>query len=140
MNTNEDQAIEGEIIDNTTKQKAKNVKAFKVTDLPLKQRKFIKAYRQTGNGTKSAIEAGYAEGSAHVTASRLLKTDKVLAILNDSVEEAESVIRGLMTTSDNPQIQLAAAKEVLDRTIGKPIQRSESVQVNITVEQMLNND
>jgi len=138
MNNKEDQAIEGEIIKDNIKQKAQSVKPLKMSDLPLKQRKFIKYYKETGNGTKSAKLAGYSEHSAYSTASRLLKTDKVLRILNDSVEEAESVIRGLMQTSDNPQIQLAAAKEVLDRTIGKPIQRSESVQVTISVEQMLN--
>lgn len=113
--------------------------SHKLSNLPLKQRKFVKYYKETGNGTKSAKLAGYSEKSAAVQASRLLRNEKVLAILNDSVEEAEGVIKSLMQ-SDDEKVQLAAAREVLDRTIGKPIQRSESVAVNITVESMLGID
>lgn len=127
---NTTKAIEGEIVEKP------KVKSARIQDLPLKQRKFIKYYKETGNGTKSAKLAGYAESSAYSTASRILKSDKVLSILNDSVEEAQEVIRSLVR-SDDPKISLAASREVLDRTIGKPIQRSESVQVNITVESML---
>jgi len=124
--------LEGEIV--------KRPKAtHKLSNLPLKQRKFVKYYKETGNGTKSAKLAGYSERSAAVQASRLLRNENVLAILNDSVEEAEGVIKSLMHSEDE-KVQLAAAREVLDRTIGKPIQRSESVAVNITVESMLGLD
>ena len=136
-NNDKNAVVEGEVI-STSKRPV--VKSYKRSDLPLKQRKFVEYYKETGNGTKAAIKAGYSELSAGSQASRLLKKDKVLAILNDSITQAEDVIKDLMTTSDNPQIQLAAAKEVLDRTIGKPIQRSESVSVNITVESMLNSE
>lgn len=105
--------------------------------LPLKQRKFVQYYKKTGNGTKSAKLAGYAESGAHVTASRLLRSDKVLAILHDSVEEAELVVKELLH-SDNEDVRLKAAKEVLDRSVGKSVARTESVAVNITVESMLN--
>lgn len=122
--------LEGEIV------KRPKVAHKPISKLPLKQRKFVKYYKETGNGTKSAKLAGYSEKSAAVQASRLLRNENVLAILNDSVEEAEGVIKSLMR-SDDEKVRLAAARETLDRTIGKPIQRSESVAVNITVESML---
>jgi phage terminase small subunit len=51
------------------------------------QEKFCREYLVDFNGTKAAIRAGYAEASAHVQASRLLKNDKVatrLAELRDA--------------------------------------------------------
>jgi phage terminase small subunit len=123
-------ALEGEIV------KPSKSKPNPLRDMPLKHRKFVKYYKETGNGTNSAKLAGYSPTSAHVTASRLLKDSKVLAVLHDSVEEAELVIKELMQ-SENEETRLKAAKETLDRTIGKPIQRSESVSVNISVESML---
>ena len=89
-----------------------------------------------GNGTKSAIKAGYSEGSAASQASELLRNPKVLAILNSKVQVAEGVISDLMQ-SDNENIALAAAKEVLDRTQGKSVARSENININLTVEDML---
>lgn len=41
--------------------------------IPEKQRKFFAEYEVDHNGTQAAIRAGYAVGSAYVTASRLLK-------------------------------------------------------------------
>lgn len=41
--------------------------------------KFINYYIELGHGTEAAKKAGYSEKSAHVTASRLLKNDKILA-------------------------------------------------------------
>lgn len=120
----------------TRTQNKTKVKRSELQSLPLKQRKFIKAYIESGNGTRSAIKAGYSERSASTQASRLLKNERVLSILNDSVEEAEGVIRGLMS-SESEAIALQAAREVLDRTVGKPVQRSESTHINITVESML---
>lgn len=44
-----------------------------------KHRKFVAEYLKDGNGTRAAIAAGYPQASAHVAASRLLKTAKVRA-------------------------------------------------------------
>lgn len=38
---------------------------------------FVAEFLKDGNGTQAAIRAGYAAGSAHVAASRLLRDDKV---------------------------------------------------------------
>jgi len=46
-------------------------------ELNNKQEAFVEAYLQTWNATRAAKMAGYAEGSASVTASRLLANDKV---------------------------------------------------------------
>lgn len=141
--SSEDQVLEGEVIEpdnDIKKQNSKFVKTTKERKPTYRQIKFANAYKEgntMGNATKSAIKAGYSEVSASVQGSKLLNNRKVLKILNDSVEEAEGVIRGLMVSGETGTIQLAAAKEVLDRTIGKPIQRSENVNINITVESML---
>ena len=42
-----------------------------------KQIRFVEQYLVTENGTQAAINAGYGKSSAHVTAHRLLKNDKV---------------------------------------------------------------
>lgn len=144
--SNEDtDVVEGEVLMpgeyNVIKDKQENVKIPKKTKLSLKAQKFIENYKEgntMGNATKSAIKAGYSEVSASSYGSQLLKNPKVLAVLNESVEEAERVIRDLMYTSESDAVRMAAAKEVLDRTIGKSVQRSESTQVNINVEMMLN--
>ena len=51
------------------------------TSLTLRRQKFVSEYVETGNARASAREAGYAERSAHVTGSRLLRNDKVAAAI-----------------------------------------------------------
>ena len=51
------------------------------TALTHRRRRFVEAYVETGNARASAREAGYAERSAHVTGSRLLRNDKVAAAI-----------------------------------------------------------
>jgi phage terminase small subunit len=43
---------------------------------------FVREYLIDANGTRAAIAAGYAEKSAHVASSRLLKKDKIQAALS----------------------------------------------------------
>ncbi len=45
---------------------------------------FAQEYLISRNGTQAALRAGYSEKSAHVTACRLLKNDKVLAFLDEA--------------------------------------------------------
>ena len=51
------------------------------TSLTLRRQKFVSEYVETGNATQAARLAGYAERSAHVTGSRLLRNDKVAAAI-----------------------------------------------------------
>lgn len=49
---------------------------------------FALEYLKDRNGTAAAIRAGYGEKGAHVRASRLLKTPKVQAILDEAMARA----------------------------------------------------
>ena len=54
-----------------------------------KQKAFCHALLELDwNQTKAAIKAGYAKKSAHVTASRLLKNDKVVTYLDECVDKS----------------------------------------------------
>ena len=69
-----------------------------------KQARFVEEYLIDRNGTQAAIRAGYSERSAEVTASRLLRNDKVAAAIRKATEKrservelkADDVIRGLL--------------------------------------------
>ncbi len=63
---------------------------MKCAHLPPKQAKFVAEYLRDGNGTRAALAAGYGEGGAHVTASRLLKNAKVAAAVHTSQCELEA--------------------------------------------------
>jgi len=71
--------------------------------LPPRRAAFVRAYLVSSNGTAAAIEAGFAAGSAHVTASRLLKDAKVKAAIaaaqrpatEAALEARERVLREL---------------------------------------------
>ena len=52
------------------------------TSLTLRRQKFVSEYLETGNATRSAIDAGYAVSGAHVTGSRLLRNAKVATAID----------------------------------------------------------
>jgi phage terminase small subunit len=74
-----------------------------------KRQTFATSYALTGNGVQSAIEAGYAPGSAHVEASRLLRVAKVAAAIDEerarlrerSDLKAQDVIDGLRQIAED---------------------------------------
>lgn len=53
------------------------------------QRKFVAEYIRTGNGTQSAIKAGYAPAGAHTAACRLLKHSSVIKALDRVAQKAD---------------------------------------------------
>jgi len=57
-------------------------------DLNIQQRKFVKAYLETGNATKSAIAAGYSKNTAESQGSRLLKNVKIKQALLKPLAQA----------------------------------------------------
>ena len=73
-----------------------------------KQEDFVREYLKDLNGKQAAIRAGYAQGSAEVTASRLLRNAKVSAALSDAQAErskrveidADWVLRRLAAEAD----------------------------------------
>lgn len=55
-----------------------------------RQRAFVNAYLGNGgNGTKAAVSAGYAEGSASVAGSRLLSDPRIQHALANGVDKAQ---------------------------------------------------
>lgn len=56
--------------------------------LSAQQRKFCEEYVKSKNKRQSAIDAGYAPNSAHVTASRLLNNAKVEAYIGELLERS----------------------------------------------------
>lgn len=71
---------------------------------PDRWRKFAIAYARLGNGTKAAIEAGFAAPSAHVTASRLLRRAKIQELLGaqrvNREAHAEQTYKNLIFLAD----------------------------------------
>jgi hypothetical protein len=88
-----------------------------------------------------AIKAGYSENSAHVTASRMLKTEKIKALISSIRSETTDALRAqflsdalvarqimydIMNDSEvNPAIRFQAAKEFLDRAGFKAVEKKE---------------
>jgi hypothetical protein len=109
----------------------------------MKRESFAHNYALTGNGTWSAIEAGFAPGSAHVEASRLLRVAKVAAVIETerarlrerSDLKAQDVIDGLRQIAEDegaPHSARVSAWKSLGQTLGLFDER-------IEVEHRLNN-
>lgn len=72
--------------------------------LTARQAKFVELYIDTGNATEAARQAGYASGSANVTACRLLNNPEVASAVSTKRREIENqhhvdrtrVINGLL--------------------------------------------
>jgi phage terminase small subunit len=52
---------------------------------------FVDSFMLSFNGKEAAIRAGYAEDSAAVTASRLLKDERVQLLISEKVKESEEL-------------------------------------------------
>ena len=82
--------------------------------LTLKQNKFVKEYIKTGNGTQSAIKAGYSKSTAKVIASENLtkpyvkeKIEKVMSEVSDKIGlTAEKVLSKLNNILDKDDDKL----------------------------------
>ena len=93
-----------------------------------KQKKFADKYLETGNGTRSALAAYDTEDyqTAASIAEENLKKPEIIVYLDKHVEMAKSVITEIAQNKDNkPSDRISAAKDILDRTVGKPKERIE---------------
>jgi len=99
-----------------------------VSDLNPKQWRFVQEYLVDLNGTQSAIRAGYAPVSAHVTASRLIRNHKVAAeiarLQRGSSYELDEIRDGVIVSlmqiaeeSDKPRHAIKAL-DLLARHLG----------------------
>lgn len=106
-----------------------------------RQRRFAWEYWELGNATRSAINAGYSEKTAHVQGPRLLKNVRIQELIKEYREESEALLRqqfskdavearkvmyNMMADDDVPEnVRLSAAKDFLDRAGFKPVEKSE---------------
>ena len=94
------------------------------TQLTTRQQAFIDILLTNGGtATQCAIKAGYSKKSAKVEASRLLKQDKVLKVLQEqamkslgyrSISALETVSK-LSQNANSEYVRLEASKDILDR-------------------------
>jgi hypothetical protein len=75
--------------------------------------------------------------SASATATNLLKTPNVMIYTASIENKAKKKIASLID-SDKEEIALRASQDILDRNIGKAVQKTVSTNLNITFEQALN--
>ena len=100
-----------------------------------KQDKFIEEYVRTGNATKSAVYAGYAEKNANVQGHRL-KTqfrteieDATYKSLQDKIPQALSWVTELAQNAESESVRLGAIKDILDRAGLKPVEKIETTTI-----------
>ena len=101
-----------------------------------RQTKFAQEYWATGNGTQSAIKAGYSEKTAYSQANQLLKNVEIQKKIKELEEESRALLQqqfsrdaiearkimfNIMQDDDAPEnVRLSAAKDFLDRAGYKP--------------------
>ena len=92
---------------------------------------FVEAYCQTGNASKSAIQAGYSEATSKQKGHELKNQfkseieDRIKKMVQDSIPAALSQISALAQTATSEQVRLNASKDILDRAGLKPAERIE---------------
>lgn len=112
-----------------------------MSELNSRQTKFAQEYWVTGNGTQSAIKAGYSEKTAYSQANQLLKNPKIRSKIKEYEEESRSLLQqqfsrdaiearkimfNIMRNDDAPeQVRLSAAKDFLDRAGYKPVEKQD---------------
>jgi phage terminase small subunit len=101
-----------------------------------KQDKFIEHYCRTGNATQSAIHAGYSEKGAVQAGHRLKKQfndqiqERVKRMVQDMVPASLSAIQTLIDQGESESVRLAAAKDILDRSGLKPVEKIETTNID----------
>lgn len=88
-----------------------------------KQEDFCQFYLKEPNGTQAAIKAGYADGSADVTASRLLRNASVLARiaeLRGEVNKVAVVDAAYVLTRLRENVERAMTAEPVRDSDGEP--------------------
>jgi Phage terminase, small subunit len=113
------------------------------SELTERQRKFVANLFQPGMSHKDcAIHAGYAEKSAHVEASRLLRNARVLEYIDVCMQhslkadavKARRVIADLSDTAKSDYVKLQSAQDIMDRAGYKPVEKhAHAVRGELTV-------
>ena len=107
-----------------------------------KQRAFVANLFTPGLSNKDcAVMAGYAEGSAHVEASRLLQNPRILEYMDVCMRHTLKLdalrarsVADLSTSAKSDYVRLQAAQDSLDRGGYKPIEKvAHNVQGELSV-------
>ena len=109
----------------------------KLPKLTKKQKDFAKAYLETGVGNLSVKEAKYdvsTDESARAIASQNLTKPNVIAYLESKADRAAERIVELSEQEEVLPVALGASKDILDRAGYKPIERSQSVHIQVNLE------
>lgn len=98
-----------------------------------KQQGFVKDYLETGNGTL-AVKENYEVSNDNVAAniaSVNLRKAKIQEALAEHAEDAEAMIYHLSQKARNETVKLGASKDIMDRAGYKPVEKSQSLNVNV---------
>lgn len=97
-----------------------------------KQKKFAKAYLETGKKAESALIAYDTDDIkvAAVIASENLNKPNVREYLESKANKAAEFVFQLAESSENDGVRLGASKDILDRSGYKPVERSVSINLN----------
>lgn len=126
----------------TAEGKAKAIASVNADYITPKQQRFIAAYiANGGNGTQAAIEAGYAPRSAAVTASEMLKMEKIRKRLDGQKTEqldrlalsADWVTSRLMTLADDADSDATKVRalETLGKVLGIYAPDKKQIDANV---------
>lgn len=91
-----------------------------------KQKKFADKYLETGNGTKAAKEAYDVKNNvvAGAVSYENLRKPQIEAYLESHVQLAQNELIKILKKKDAKDTdKIAVAKDILDRTQGRPVQR-----------------
>lgn len=107
-----------------------------------KQSAFIKEFALSGNGTQSAIKAGYSEKTAYQKAHQLKYQftreieEETRRLMQSAVPGALAQIVDLASTATSEQVRLQAAKDIMDRAGLKPTERIEQVTIEKSTDEL----
>ena len=103
---------------------------------------FVKEVALTGNGTQSAIKAGYSAKTAYQKAHQL-RGQFALEIENETRRLMASAVPGalaqivdLAARATSEQVRLQAAKDIMDRAGLKPTERIENITVEKSTDEL----
>lgn len=112
-----------------------------------KQQRFVAEYLIDGNGAQAAIRAGYAVGSAKVTASKLLTKANVRDALKTGQTKiaakleitAEDLLRDVidvrnLAKADGVYAAALKANEMLGKSLGEANPFTDTINVNATID------
>jgi len=107
-----------------------------------KQAVFVKEIALIGNGTQSAIKAGYSAKTAYEKAHQLHGQfaieieNETRRLMASAVPGALAQIVDLAARATSEQVRLQAAKDIMDRAGLKPTERIENITVEKSTDEL----